>query len=65
MTTYHYRDKLTRRELLPALGAGAAVGIAVAYLTQIVLRKRTMQSGSEQTPPPDARPVFRAVPSSG
>jgi hypothetical protein len=65
MTTYHYRDKLTRRELLPALGAGAAVGAAVAYLVQIVLRKRTIRSGAGETPPPEARPVFRSGVGSG
>lgn len=45
MAIYHYRGQLTARELLPAIGAGAAVGLAVAYIAQIALRKRTMASG--------------------
>ena len=48
MTIYLYRDRLTRRELLPAIGAGAAAGIGVAlavtYLTQTMLRKRAIDS---------------------
>lgn len=46
MTRYAYRRKLSRRELGPALGAGAGVGLAigavVAYLTQIFLRRETI-----------------------
>lgn len=48
MTTYLYRDRLTRRELLPAIGAGVgsalAVGLTVAYFTQLMLRKRELPS---------------------
>lgn len=53
MTTYLYRDRLTRRELLPAVGAGVgaglAVGLTVGYLTQLMLRKRQLSSA-----PPEA-----------
>ena len=55
MTTYLYRDRLTRHELLPAVaagvGAGLAVGLTVAYLTQLMLRKRQLPSA----PPSSAR----------
>ncbi len=48
MATYHYRDKLTRKELLPALGAGVGaglgVGVVVGYITQLLLRKRSFSS---------------------
>lgn len=49
MTRYAYRRRLTKRELVPALGAGAGVGLAVgavvAYLTQIVLRRAPLDGG--------------------
>jgi hypothetical protein len=52
MTTFHYRDKLTRKELMPALGAGLGAGlgvaVVVAYFTQLMLRKRTLASGSPE-----------------
>ena len=48
MTTFLYRDRLTRAELLPALGAGVGAGVAVAvtvtYLTQLMLRRRELES---------------------
>lgn len=55
MTRYAYRRKLTRRELGPALGAGAGVGLAigavVAYLTQIFLRRETIGESAAQRAP--------------
>lgn len=59
MTRYVYRRKLTRRELGPALGAGAGVGLAigavVAYLTQIFLRRETIGASAvdRASPGPD------------
>lgn len=54
MTRYAYRRKLTRRELRPALGAGAGVGLAigavVAYLTQIFLRRETIGESAADRP---------------
>ena len=56
MTRYAYRRKLTSRELIPALGAGAGVGLAVgatvAYLTQILLRRSELgPAGGGETSP--------------
>ena len=38
-TEYYYRRSLTARELLPAIGAGVAAGVAVFYLTQLFLQR--------------------------
>ena len=55
MTRYAYRRKLSRRELGPALGAGAGVGLAigavVAYLTQIFLRRETIGASATDRVP--------------
>jgi hypothetical protein len=59
MTTYLYRDELTRRELLPALAAGAGVGLVAAYFVQLMLRKRVLPSGAE---PPALPPAPRFLP---
>jgi hypothetical protein len=59
MATFLYRDELTRKELLPAIGAGAGagigVGVVVAYFTQLFLRRRRRRSG-------DQEPTIRVVP---
>lgn len=59
MRSYTYRRKLTKRELLPALGAGAGAGLGVAavvaYLTQIFLRREPLvkdRGGRPVDPPP-------------
>ena len=39
MPTFYYRRKLTSRDLVPALAAGAAAGAVVAYLAQLLLRR--------------------------
>ena len=61
MTTYHYRRELTRRELLPAIGAGVAAGVAVgasvAYLAQIWLRRTPLR----RPPGAAAGPEIRVV----
>lgn len=52
MATFDHRRDLTRRELLPALGAGVgaglAVGVVVGYVTQLLLRKQPLPPPSEQ-----------------
>jgi len=56
MTTYRYRAELTRKELLPAvgLGVGAGLGVAagVAYLAQLLMRRRALPSGAAVSAPP-------------
>ena len=46
MATYHFRGEITRDVMLRALGAGVGAGLAVAYLTQVLLRKETLPSGA-------------------
>jgi hypothetical protein len=36
---YVYRRKLAPRELVPAIGAGIAVGLAVFYVTRLFLER--------------------------
>jgi hypothetical protein len=66
MVTYLYRAKLTRDELIPAvgMGAGAGIGIAVviAYFAQLFLRRRRRDSGTGELKidvVPAARPSGR------
>ena len=37
--SYYYRRALTARELLPAVGAGVGVGLAVFYLARLLLQR--------------------------
>jgi hypothetical protein len=36
---YYYRRSLGGRELLPAIGAGIAIGLAAFYLTRLVMER--------------------------
>lgn len=45
MATFDYRRELTRRELLPAIGAGVAVGAVAAYVAQLLLRREPLRGG--------------------
>ena len=38
-TPYVYRRELAVRELLPAVGAGVAVGLAAFYLARVLLQR--------------------------
>lgn len=58
MPTFDYRRELTKRELLPALGVGLAAGAAVAYVTQILLRREPIAPRADLVaplPPPLSR----------
>lgn len=37
--TYYYRRSLSARDLMPAIGAGLAVGALAFYLTRIALQR--------------------------
>lgn len=58
-STYYYRRTLSARELLPAVGAGVAVGVAAFYLAKLVLEKTPLRLSDESAPrrqPPRAAP---------
>lgn len=38
-TDYHYRRTLGGRDLLPAIGAGAAAGLATFYVVRLLLQR--------------------------
>jgi hypothetical protein len=47
---YTYRRSLSVRELLPAIGAGVAVGVAAFYLTRLFLERTPLSvEGLEPT----------------
>lgn len=48
---YYYRRALSARELLPALGAGIAVGFAAFYVAQIVLQRTPLDPVGSRVPP--------------
>ena len=52
---YHYRRRLTARELLPAIGVGLGVGLVAMYIARIFLQRTPLS-------PTPARPVRRALP---
>jgi len=39
---YYYRRALSARELLPAIGAGIAVGLAAFYLARVMLEREPL-----------------------
>lgn len=40
---YVYRRRLTGRELLPAIGAGVAVGLAAFYIARVLLQRTPLR----------------------
>ena len=44
MATYDYRRELSREETLAAIGAGAVVGVAAAYLARLVLQRTPVRT---------------------
>lgn len=60
MATYDYRRKVTRENLLPAIGAGVgagvAVGLAAGYIVNQLLRREKMPAAPESAPLPARRP---------
>ena len=66
MATFDYRRRLTRKELLPAIGAGVGAGIAaglvVGYLTRIYLQRTPLDPsggslGTGEFLPPSGPPT--------
>lgn len=55
MATFDYRRELTRREILPAIGAGVGAGLAVAYLAQLWLRREPISPRPVAARPHPAR----------
>jgi len=39
---YYYRRALSAREMLPAIGAGVAVGLAAFYLARVMLEREPL-----------------------
>jgi len=44
VTEYYYRRKLGAKELLPAVGAAAAIAVAVFYVVQLLIQRTPLVS---------------------
>jgi hypothetical protein len=62
---YYYRRALSTRDLLPAIGAGVAVGLAAFYLVRVMLEReplvpeRGAAAGARSSRPRDRQPPTR------
>lgn len=45
MATFDYRGEMAPSNVLPAIGAGVAAGIAVAYVANLMLRRTPLPPG--------------------
>jgi hypothetical protein len=55
---YYYRRSLSAQQLLPAIGAGVAVGVAVFYVVRAILQRTPLLP----EPLPPLSPVRRRAP---
>ena len=51
MTEYYYRRKLGAKDLLPAAGIGAVMGLAAFYLVQLLIQRTPLTPSSRLSLP--------------
>ena len=49
MSTFDYRRRLTRADLVQAIGVGVGVGVAAAYVAQLLIRRTPLNPGVAAT----------------
>ena len=51
MTEYYYRRKLGAKDMLPAAGIGAVIGLAAFYLVQLLIQRTPLTPSSRLSLP--------------
>jgi len=59
VTEYYYRRKLGAKDLLPAAGIGAVMGLAAFYLVQLLIQRTPLTPSSRLSLPPGEPPASR------
>jgi len=54
---YYYRRKLVAKDMLPAVGAGVAVGLAAFYIVQLLIQRTPLVPKSKLPRDPLAPPL--------
>jgi hypothetical protein len=59
VTEYYYRRKLGGKDLVPAAGIGALIGLAAFYLVQLLIQRTPLTPSSRLSQSPGKLPASR------